>query len=164
MFKKIYGLIIILLVMLPISNYANDVSCDRELVLQIAGERNRKPFNVHIYCHDKKLVIFYRFEKQNKFIFFDESFTKNLDAQELVTLKHILLDIHNLGSVSLSPFVFAEVDRTSISLEYMNNKVIFTFEVDGNKVDTKAVQKLISFIIKKSDGKLDFLYSYDYFN
>ena len=158
MFKKIYGLVIILLAILPISNYANDIVDDQEVVLQIEGQRSGKSYHVDIYVHDNNLVIFYSFSlDQDSFTKkYIDSFTEN----ELKIFNVMLNDIKKMETFHTKSFRLS-YDITHFKLETNHNSMTAYI---NREIDTAPVQKLISFIIKKSGGKLDFLYFNNYFN
>lgn len=158
MFKKIYGLILIFLTILPISNYANDIIRDQEVVLQIEGQRSGKSYNVDIYAHDNNLVIFYSISLFQDF--FTKKYIDTFTENELKAFYLLLDEIKKMKTFHTS-IVVKSYDITHFQLETNSNSI--TAYVN-KEIDTKAIQKLVSFIIKKSDGKLDFLHSYDYFN
>ena len=158
MFKKIYGLVIILLAILPILTYAKDIADDQEVVLQIEGQRSGKSYHVDIYTHGNNLVIFYSFSLDQ------DSFTKkHIDSfteNELKIINVLLNDIKKMKTFH-TKIVMKSYDITHFRLETNRNSITAYI---NREIDTAPVQKLISFIIKKSGGKLDFLYFNDYFN
>jgi hypothetical protein len=156
MFKIIYGLIM-LLAILPISNYANDIVDNQEIVLQIEGQRSGKSYHVDIYAHGNNLVIFYFFSLDQ------DSFTKkHIDSfkeNELKTFYMLLDEIKKMETFHTKSFRLS-YDIKHFKLETNCNSVSAYI---NREIDTKPVQKLIAFIINKSGGKLDFLYFNDYF-
>jgi len=158
MFKRIYGLIILLLAMLPISNYANDIVDDQEVVLQIEGQRSGKSYHVDIYTHGNNLVIFYSFSLYPDF--FTKKYVDSFNEKELKTVRILLDEIKKMETFHTN-IVIKSYDITHFKLETNRNSITAYI---NREIDTAPVQKLISFIIKKSGGKLDFLYFNDYFN
>ncbi len=163
MFKIINKLFVVFfIVTLPLLSEAKDIMNENEFILQITGERHGKSFNINTHYYDGKIVVFYSPPRQNTFTFFDINYTEKLNKQELKYLKLMLLKIYKLGRIDLNPFILS-YNRTSIQLNYMDNKI--TLVLGTKKINTGDIQKLISFIIKKADGKLDFLSeNNDYFS
>lgn len=157
MFKKIYGLIITLLVILPILSYANDITSDSELVLQIEGQRSGKSYHVDVYTHGNNLIIFYSFSLYPDF--FTKKHINTFTEDEVKTFYTLLDEIKKMETFH-TKIVMKSYDITHFRLETNHNSITAYI---NREIDTKPIQKLITFIIKKSGGKLDFLYFNDYF-
>lgn len=157
MFKNFYRIIIILLITLSISSYANDITGDKELALQIEGQRSGKGYNVDIYADGRQLVVFYNAD--TSYTKFNNNYIDSFTENEAKTFYMLLDEIKKMETYH-TKIGMKSYDITHFKLETNRNSITAYI---NREIDTKPVQKLIAFIINKSGGKLDFLYFNDYF-
>jgi hypothetical protein len=128
-----------------------------DLLLQIEGQRNGKPYNINIAIDKSKFIVFYKYGTENNY--FADSLTKYFHADKSMKYWNIISDIKKQKSFS-TEIVMKSRNITHFFIQTNKNQLNAYI---NKEIDTKNVERLITLIISMSDGKLDFLHYKNYF-